>query len=312
VANILDSLDVLLIQEHWLFGFELQKLDDIHPDFNSVSKSVDMMDPISSLQKPRGYAGTAILYKKSLSNSLILHPDGCHRIIAVTLKLQEMKLLLVNVYMPCRGPKLADTEYIEVTDQLEEILSKFSQNHIILIAGDWNSQPTSKPKTKRECALHDLINHWDLQIKETGHGPTFIHSNGTDSSLIDYFLIGSTHQHLLTKCSKVDNCPQNTSDHYPIVAHLLSPSPDSKKEGTLKDGKQASHVKIRWDKADLSRYITETEDYIRSRVIHPVNLYEIEQEIIDLQTILVDTANKVTPTPSKKAKQRKRNCGMMT
>ena len=56
---------------------------------------------------------------------------------------------------------------------------------------------------------------------------------------------------------------------------------------------------------NLSRYITGIDDYLRSRQIQPKNVFEIEQEILDLQNVLVDIAKKASPIPRNKKKNEK-------
>ena len=47
--------DIICIQEHWLFNFEQNEADTIHPMYYAVLKRVDDIDPISPRQRPRGY-----------------------------------------------------------------------------------------------------------------------------------------------------------------------------------------------------------------------------------------------------------------
>ena len=44
--NLLKEVDILLIQEHWLFDCELSLLDELHSDITGVGKSVDTGNPI--------------------------------------------------------------------------------------------------------------------------------------------------------------------------------------------------------------------------------------------------------------------------
>jgi hypothetical protein len=41
------SIDIYMLQEHWLFDCQLNILQEIHQDYNGTGKSVDSNDPIS-------------------------------------------------------------------------------------------------------------------------------------------------------------------------------------------------------------------------------------------------------------------------
>ena len=69
VQDVLKNVDILAVQEHWLFNFEQQKLYDIDKNFTFAAKSVDDIDTISPFQKPRGYGGVAVFWRK-ISRSL--------------------------------------------------------------------------------------------------------------------------------------------------------------------------------------------------------------------------------------------------
>ncbi|CAC5380223.1 unnamed protein product [Mytilus coruscus] len=53
--EIQKSADVLLIQEHWLFHFELELLKELHPNIVGVGKALDSDDPKAASHMPIGY-----------------------------------------------------------------------------------------------------------------------------------------------------------------------------------------------------------------------------------------------------------------
>ena len=50
-------MDIFLIQEHWLFDFQLNLLNDIHPKIYGFGKAIDSKDSINPVSLPRGYRG---------------------------------------------------------------------------------------------------------------------------------------------------------------------------------------------------------------------------------------------------------------
>ena len=83
VQDVLRNVDILAVQEHWLFNFEQQKLYDIDKNFTLAAKSVDDNDTISPFQKPRGYGGVAVFWRKSLDRYIKPLPDGSDRLIFI-------------------------------------------------------------------------------------------------------------------------------------------------------------------------------------------------------------------------------------
>ena len=94
--------NIVLVQEHWYFDCQLHRLNSVSSDFIGQGKAVDTGDPILPLQMPRGYGGTAVLWKRGIDHLIVVLPDGGNRIQCVELRGAE-SLLLISVYMPCKG-----------------------------------------------------------------------------------------------------------------------------------------------------------------------------------------------------------------
>ena len=69
VQEPLKRCDIIALQEHWLFNFQLQDMERIFCTHSVHSKTVDddnlFLRP--KTQKPRGYGGVAILFSKKLN-----------------------------------------------------------------------------------------------------------------------------------------------------------------------------------------------------------------------------------------------------
>ena len=74
---------IILVQEHRLYGFETTIAQQVFDNSNYHVKCVDNLDPLPPIQPPRGRAGTAILWKKSLNHGITPLTDGSDRVIAV-------------------------------------------------------------------------------------------------------------------------------------------------------------------------------------------------------------------------------------
>ena len=297
--------DILLLQEHWLFNFELQKLNKIDPEILASGKSIDMNNPIPPTQKPRGFGGTAVLWKRKHDHLVSSLPDGDHRIQAIQYQLSTYSLLIIAVYMPCRGSTNADTEFQIVLDQLTEILRKFP-NSTPLIGGDWNAELQKTPTTKRQKMLSTFIeeNHLDL-LNDAPTGPTFIHPNGNDCTTIDYILCSSETTGLNSSVKKLDMLSGNTSDHYPI-SYCIRIDVDLPHHINAKQKTETQkHKKIIWEKLDTREFAQKTDELIPEHR-PPRSIAELELQIVKLQRILLQAAEDLTCSPPK-SKRKKRS-----
>ena len=94
--------DIFLVQEHWLFDCQLQKLASMCENLTGCRKSVDTGNPILPIQMPRGYGGTAILSKKDIDHLITRLPDGGNRIQCIEMACKD-PMVIFSVYMPCKG-----------------------------------------------------------------------------------------------------------------------------------------------------------------------------------------------------------------
>ena len=66
LRELLKTCDILAIQEHWLFSFQLGSIETNFVSHHAYSKAVDDNDPLPPNQKPRGYGGVSILFRKNM------------------------------------------------------------------------------------------------------------------------------------------------------------------------------------------------------------------------------------------------------
>ena len=145
------DIDVVLVQEHWLFDCQLHRLSTVCSEFTGQGKAVDTGDPILPLQMPRGYGGTAVLWKCGIDHLIATLPDGGNRIQCVEIKGPE-PILLVSAYMPCNFMQGCVDEFEDTLDQLSEITAKYS-SHQIIIGGDFNEDIIEPNKNSKRLQL---------------------------------------------------------------------------------------------------------------------------------------------------------------
>ena len=179
LLELLEKNHIICLQEHWLFEFESSILTEVSEKHNVISKSVDIDDPISPNQRPRGYGGVAVFLSKLLHNRVKVHNEGDHRVIVITLTTDSDKICLINVYMPCRGYSSSLQDYEDVLAQLCEIINKFGSEHEIIITGDLNACPNGSPKSSHDRSLQRFCKEHKLVLPhDYNHGSTFEHAGG--------------------------------------------------------------------------------------------------------------------------------------
>ena len=110
LTHFIDSLDLCFVQEHWLLSDQLHQINNVSPDFLSVS--VSGMD-ISELVCGRPFGGCSILYRKTLA-SCITPLDSCsNRFCGVKFNCSSgLSMLLICDYLPSSSYPSNFTEYL--------------------------------------------------------------------------------------------------------------------------------------------------------------------------------------------------------
>ena len=67
------DIDLILLQEHWLFTCELHLLNELHNDYIGIGKAVDQLNPLPPVRLPRGYGGVGILWHRRIDHLVTSH-----------------------------------------------------------------------------------------------------------------------------------------------------------------------------------------------------------------------------------------------
>ena len=124
------SIDIILLQEHWLASKALQQFDAISDNHSHVAMSSMDSSLCNALLTGRPYGGLAIMYKKQLAKKVNIISTG-DRMIAVTLG----TLLLINVYFPYTSRTDYKDVCIDILSDIASIISSCDAK-CILIGGD--------------------------------------------------------------------------------------------------------------------------------------------------------------------------------
>ena len=159
---------ILCIQEHWLFTFEKEEIADFTNTDSVYSKACDQYDNITPQERTRGHGGVAILWHNRLDRYVKTLEDGNNRIVCLQLQDEQLNLLIMNVYMPCRNTHTGDN-FSETLDQLQELLAKYRPTHHIIICGDINASLHRTPPNGQDQLLKAFCAEKNVICKEEIH-----------------------------------------------------------------------------------------------------------------------------------------------
>ncbi|CAG2216627.1 unnamed protein product [Mytilus edulis] len=284
-----DSIDIYLLQEHWLFHCQLKMLNDILLDYKGVGKAVDSSDPITPWRMPRGYGGTAILWKKNLDSIVTPLSIGNNRIQCIEIN-GDPNLIVISVYLPCKGSTNSQTEFQECIDLLNEILTTYELTHQIIIGGDFNEEIFGSNDSIRQKYIVSFMDEHCLSTKDIGK--TFISANGSDCTAIDYILFQETFKESIINIKKCE-FTGNVSDHYPLLLSLdfeITKSSNTKTEFNPK-------MKVKWDKADLSKYTEIINEGLITSLQDINTKVDIETGFHDITAVIAKATNEIAQKP---------------
>ena len=263
--ELCESHRIVAVQETWLREDELYKLNLIQQDFQCCAAS-GMNDALSkSILKGRPFGGVAFLYHNSLSRCIEF--IGCssdNRCIVIKLSINNLVLLLFNVYFPCFENSLEYRDELSaLTGFIEDTLNRCSYNGAVIL-GDTNFDIT--PGHSGYSILDSLLSSANMSacddlVSGSIITNTYVNEALGCSSRIDHFFMSNHLKGCIKSVSVVDSCI-NTSDHRPISLKLdlagmsqaapLNTLPPSHNAHSLP--KSATHYNLRWDRSNTADY----------------------------------------------------------
>ena len=186
------------------------------------ARSVDDDDPISPYQRPRGYGGIAVFIPLQWAAITKNTMDGDHRLSVTTIDLPNLKLCVVNCYLPCHGYRTSYSDYNDCLIQLREIFIKFSPSYEIVLCGDMNATIMKESPDSHDTLLDNFCKDMCFVIPPgSDSGPTFRHPDGRVSR-IDFIMLHHSNLHLISevKYEDDDSAHLNTSDHIALMSKI--------------------------------------------------------------------------------------------
>ena len=307
VVSLSKSHNIIILQEHWLYGFESSLAQQIYNNSNFHIKCVDDLDPIPPVQPPRGHAGTCILWENDLNHCIRVMPDGGHRVTAVEITGDRLPLCLINVYMPSRGCPDSDIQFQSTLDEVHEILEKYGHTHKILLGGDFNASLHRTQLLRRDQLLQTFLTEHNLFLPDNYPNQYTYHHEGTDArSQIDYWFLTMNGNE---EVSIGDICHLNLSDHVEVTLHTsFSYEMDRSEHDQMNKMALEMQIKhkINWKKCDRQYYCDLLENGLAPLYQQiPNSQFEMDLMVTTLNKILYEASAAATPVPRAGRNRRK-------
>ena len=228
--------------------------------------------------------------------------EGGNRIQCVEMKGTE-PLLLITVYMPCKGIAGNSTEFRDVLDQLSVILSHYNATHRVVIGGDMNEDMASTAEGARAQCLREFMTEHCLSTKSTL--PTFVNPAGVEVSTIDYFFYSRSLTDSVTSLVRLDIVITNVSDHYPIELVLAFAF---NQVFVAEDKTMPDQTRVNWKKVDHDLYASLVSERLPQVLVNSNSVYDLERAVHSVNHTLAQCAIEAAP----RQQQRPRKANLRT
>ena len=218
--------DIIFISEHWMWPYNLSKLDYILPGFSGMGCSDERLNDTTNLK--RGCGGVAFLWKSSLPISFISGIDS-DRISAIKISVGPSETLtIIGVYLPT-----ADSTIDKFTDyliELEKVISSFQGDGPVLVVGDFNAhigvrggiRGTGDGNVQGQLVM-DMVERAEqyvVSLSQIASGPMYTYFQNDVHTTVDYCLLDHWAADMIGLCATLNHHSLNLSDHLPLHISL--------------------------------------------------------------------------------------------
>ncbi len=293
INSELEGMDLLLLQEHWLYAFEKDQMNTLLKGWENEIRSVDDEDHISPAARPPGHGGVAVIWRPWLNPHITRLDEGNTRVLPMLLEHQDSKVCLINCYLPSGNAPSAITRFEEDISLLHTIVRKYISTHTVLLAGDLNADLFNR-KTRKEVLLQSLIDDTGLTNANSkiSHLFTFHHKSHQGSkSHLDYLLCSGPN--VIQNLNVIQNCPVNGSAHDPVLATLAGEKFQPSKPKAI----PAPPRKVKWSEGNPVLYKVNLDREIAK---FNLDLLNVEDAIVVLNKVILAAEAAAFPSISPK------------
>ena len=173
--------------------------------------SSDVLFPVPTSERRRGYRGVAIVWRKELQKNVRILDEGNDRILDVEYKTEFLPMCLICAHMPTSGYADTAENYSTCVDLLSVIISKYRDTLLVVVCGDMSATILSSRSSNSDKQLRKFVETEGLKVCTPGDQMTYSHGNG--ASQIDYILSSAD---IPVQFALLDVVEGNTSSNIPI------------------------------------------------------------------------------------------------
>ncbi|XP_063962109.1 uncharacterized protein LOC135155796 [Lytechinus pictus] len=255
--KLLESVDIVAVQEHWLQSFSEHKLTELKDTHIVYAKSFDNGLSSPSLTR-RGKGRVALFLHRRFQAACAIVDTTSNRLLCAHICDKDCSgsLLFVNVYMPSGSSAADQAEYADILTEISSLIGQYPSAKVILM-GDFNADITGLPSSWNRKA--QLLQHYltenslvsMMTIYQNSSDYTYMSDDGSKKSYIDHIITHSANVGSFFEYMVVPEDPLNTSDHLPIQASFMShlhPCKEARQEINMTNHKY-NHIRIKWNQA---------------------------------------------------------------
>ena len=220
---------ILVVSEHWLWPYELDKLSNISDNYEATGKADSRLTEVS--EGGRGCGGIGIIWHRSIG-AVPVCDISSDRICAIrfsTSNNEKSTISVIGVYLPCsdQGSECYRQHLVE----LERIVSESALLGPVIILGDFNAHLGSLgglrgrgPANAHGVLLEEFMGRCSLSATSLcswATGPIYTYVSGEVNTTVDYILADlEATSHLISSCHTFPMSDMNSSDHLSIKVDL--------------------------------------------------------------------------------------------
>ena len=196
-ALMAEGSKVLVLSEHWLWPYDLDKLGQISGDYEAVGKADCRLT--EEAEGGRGFGGVGILWHKSIGATPI-GGIASDRICGIRFSVDDgdrSVMSVIGVYLPCLDQGLDC--YKEHVIELERVISESELLGPVAVLGDFNAHLGGLgghvgvgESNLQGVLLQDVMDRCSLSAVSLGSlasGPGYTYCSGEVRTTVDYILM---------------------------------------------------------------------------------------------------------------------------
>ena len=269
IKELSNRFDFILLQETWLHDFEIEKINNIIPNF--MIKATSSMKDTDINRVGRPFGGCMVMWKKSLKINVKEIVTSSERICAIEVKNDKgLKCIIISTYMPVNDNTASSVlTFGDTLSEISSIIGTYDE-HKVIIGGDlnvdFNKESLNRDLLTNFCSTENLT----TELHQFPNSINFTYESSTgNKSYIDHFIYSED------MCENISNVQCiidgiNLSDHNPIYLNLKLDH-----EKTVNpDNNPATTNKIKFDRKKASQEYKNLYSHILDEKINNLDINE--------------------------------------